>query len=382
MLSATQRDAYLLECRTAAIRCITDLIGAREQAHPAYRAVLDYPLREAKGIRPAIAIATCRALGGGIAEILPTAAVFELLHNAFLVHDDVEDGSELRRHAPTLAVQLGVPRAVHTGDTMLALALGPLLDNMRLLDLGRALRLLQLIAAVMRRTAEGQALELTWIADRRWTITPDEYVDMVTHKTAWYTFAGPIGAGAIVAEAAAELIDELIGFALDLGVAFQIRDDILNLRGEPGAIGKESWGDLWEGKRTLILSLFFARASPADAAFARELLSKPRPPSGGDVDTAQLDRALALVGDRLDADDRAALRAAFRDTARAAHKRDDEIVKLRMLIEPEISQAGHIAAEFASRASERWASIRRRMAASIHRDLIESILEFTIARER
>jgi geranylgeranyl diphosphate synthase type II len=381
MLSAAQRDAYLLECRTAAIRYITDLIGAREQAHPAYRAVLDYPLREAKGLRPAIAIAACRALGGGVAEILPTAAAFELLHNAFLVHDDVEDGSELRRHAPTLAVQLGIPRAVHTGDTMLSLALDPLLDNMRLLDLGRAIRLLQLVAAVMRRTAEGQALELTWIADRRWTITPGEYVDMVTHKTAWYTFAGPIVAGAIVAEASAELVDELTGFALDLGVAFQIRDDILNLRAEPAATGKESWGDLWEGKRTLILSLFFARASAGDAGFARELLSKPRPGTGID-DTAQLDRAMERVGDRLGADDRDALRAAFRDTARAVHKRGDDVAKLRTLIEPEISQAGHIAAEFASRASERWASIRRTMSASIHRDLIESILEFTVARER
>jgi len=64
---------------------------------------------------------------------------------------------------------------------MLSLALEPLLDNMRLLDLGRAIRLLGLIAAVMRRTAEGQALELTWIADNRWDITPDEYIGMVTH---------------------------------------------------------------------------------------------------------------------------------------------------------------------------------------------------------
>src|SRR6185436_18685309 len=107
------------------------------------------------------------------------------------------------------AVQLGVPRAVHAGDTMLALALGPLLDNMRLLDLGRALKILDLVASVLRRTVEGQALELAWIAERRWDISLDEYVEMVTLKTAWYTFAGPILAGAIVAEARPELIDEL-----------------------------------------------------------------------------------------------------------------------------------------------------------------------------
>jgi geranylgeranyl diphosphate synthase type II len=382
MLSATQRDAYLSECRTAAIRYIVERLGTRDRAHPAYRAVLDYPLREAKGLRPAIAVATCRALGGGFAEILPTASAFELLHNAFLVHDDVEDGSELRRHRPTLAVQLGVPRAVHTGDTMLSLALDPLLDNMQLLDLGRALRLLNLIAAVLRRTAEGQALELTWIAERRWDITPDEYVEMVTHKTAWYTFAGPIAAGAIVAEAPAALVDELTRFAIDLGVAFQIRDDILNLRAEPIAIGKEAWGDLWEGKRTLILSLFFSRASPADAAFARALLSKHRPSAGDCADTTQLDRAMDVLGDRLNPGDREALRAAFRDMAGATRKHADEIAKLRMLIEPEIEEAAQFAAQFASRASERWASMRPRMAPSIHRDLLESILEFTITRDR
>jgi geranylgeranyl diphosphate synthase type II len=381
MLSATQRDAYLVDCRTAAVRHITGLIGARERSHPAYRAVLDYPLREAKGLRPAIAIATCRALGGGFAEILPTASAFELLHNAFLVHDDVEDGSELRRHAPTLAVQLGVPLAVHAGDTMLSLALEPLLANMRLLDLGRAIRLLELIAAVMRRTAEGQAVELTWIAEQRWDITADEYVEMVTHKTAWYTFAGPIAAGAIVAEAPAALIEELTRFALDLGVAFQIRDDILNLRAEPSAIGKESWGDLWEGKRTLILSLFFARASPDEAAFARALLSKRRPASS-DVDTAQLDRAIDAVADRLAPGVREALCAAFRDIAQAALKRGEDVAKLRSLIDPEIARAAQFAAQFASRASERWASIRRTMAPSIHRDLLESILEFTITRDR
>jgi geranylgeranyl diphosphate synthase type II len=382
VLSATERDAYLSECRVAALRIIEQLIGERERRHPAYRAVLDYPLRDAKGLRPAIAIATCRALGGGFAEVLPTAAAFELLHNAFLVHDDVEDGSELRRHAPTLAATLGVPLAVHAGDTMLSLALGPLLDNMRLLDLGRALRIVDLVTRVLRRTVEGQALELSWIADQRWDISPDEYVEMVTLKTAWYTFAGPIVAGAIVAEAPAELIDELTRFALDLGVAFQIRDDMLNLLADPAVTGKESCGDLWEAKRTLILSLFFSCAAPADAAFARAVLDKPRPRAPGDHDTARLDRALASLGNRVTPDLRDALYAAFRDTSAAIHKSTSGVAKLRTLVEPSIHRAGQFAADFASRASERWASIRPAMEPSVHRDLIESILAFTVTRPR
>lgn len=383
VLSATQRDAYLSECRIAAVSTIEKLIGERERRHPAYRAVLDYPLREAKGLRPAIAIATCRALGGSFAEVLPTAATLELLHNAFLVHDDVEDGSELRRHAPTLAAKLGVPLAVHAGDTMLSLALGPLLDNMRLLDLGRALRILDLVASVLRRTVEGQALELAWIADRRWDISPDEYVEMVTLKTAWYTFACPIVAGAIVAEAGADLIDELTRFALDLGVAFQIRDDTLDLLAEPAVTGKEHCGDLWEGKRTLILSLFFSCAAPGDAAFARAVLDLPRPRATIDPPgVTQLDAALTALGERVAPDVRDALRAAFRDSDAALYKSSTDVAKLRMLIEPYIHRAGQFAADFASRASERWASIRPAMEPSVHRDLIESILAFTVARPR
>ena len=124
-LTAVARDAYLQACRAEAVAFIRGLIPEADRDHPAYRTVLDYPLRAAKGLRPALAIAACRALGGGLSAITPTAAVLELLHNAFLVHDDVEDGSEKRRHEPTLSMQLGVPLAVHAGDTMLSLALGP-----------------------------------------------------------------------------------------------------------------------------------------------------------------------------------------------------------------------------------------------------------------
>ena len=90
---------------------------------------MEYPLREAKGLRPALCIATCRALGGSLEAVLPSAAVLELYHNAFLIHDDVEDGSERRRGMPTLHRDHGAPIAINVGDAMLGLALSPLLDN-------------------------------------------------------------------------------------------------------------------------------------------------------------------------------------------------------------------------------------------------------------
>lgn len=102
-----------------------------------YDLVLDYPLREAKGLRQFLSIVTCRALGGLLDAVLRSAAVLELYHNAFLVHDDVEDGSELRRGASTLHHAHGVPIAVNVGDAMFALSLRPLLENIEIIGLGR-----------------------------------------------------------------------------------------------------------------------------------------------------------------------------------------------------------------------------------------------------
>jgi geranylgeranyl diphosphate synthase type II len=383
-LTAAERDAYLRTCRSDAIRFIESLIPEQYRGHPAYASVLNYPLRGAKGLRPALAVAACRALGGNLSEILPTASVLELLHNAFLVHDDVEDGSDLRRHAPTLAVQLGIPRAVHTGDTMLALSLGPLLDNMRLLDLGRAIRILDLIHVVMRRTVEGQGLELSWIAENRWDISPGAYVEMVTLKTAWYTFAAPLLGGAIAAEAPGALIESLREFALCLGVAFQIRDDALNLVADETVTGKERWGDLWEGKRTLILSLFFNGASASDAAFARTVLRKQRQPTTRDVGSdARLARALELLASstNLDAHVLAQVGDAFRAAGADVFKSMDEVERLRSMLSTSIEQATRMGLDFAERASRLWDALRNEMGPSIHRDVIESVLEYTMARD-
>ncbi|MGD0524576.1 MAG: polyprenyl synthetase family protein [Polyangiaceae bacterium] len=384
-LSADARDAYLQACLGEAREFIAGLVPETDRAQPAYATLLAYPLRAAKGLRPALTVASCRALGGDRSAAGPTAAVLELLHNAFIVHDDVEDGSEMRRHEPTLPVQIGVPRAVHAGDTMLALALGPLLDNMRLLDMGRALRILDLVATMLRRTVEGQALELAWIADNRWDVTPAEYVEMVTLKTAWYTFVAPLACGAIAADAPAALIEELQAFGLDLGVAFQIRDDTLNLLASETVTGKERWGDLWEGKRTLVLAAFFSEASENEKRFARALLLRSRP-TAAERDPARplLEGAVrALVtSDALTAEQARLVVDAYAGERTRDGKTEADVAAFRSMLGPSIDVASRVAADFARRAAERWTSIRRAMVDSTHRDLIESILDYTIARDR
>jgi geranylgeranyl diphosphate synthase type II len=210
---------------------------------------------------------------------LPTAATLELYHNAFLVHDDVEDDSLMRRGGPTLHVEHGIPIAINVGDAMLCLSLKPLLDNVEVIGLGPALRILETVAHMTRESVEGQAIELDWIRHNRWDLDDAGYADMVVQKTGWYSFIVPMQVGAIAAGASQDQVDDLVAFGRELSVAFQITDDLLNVRADPQEYGKEIGGDLWEGKRTLILLHAVRTTDSAERERAVQILSQPRPPS-------------------------------------------------------------------------------------------------------
>lgn len=267
-------DEYLREVRTL----ILEELEARLPPGGAYGPVLydlmrDYPLRPAKHLRPALCIAMCGALGGRVEACLPTALALELYHNAFLLHDDVEDASVVRRGRSTLHVRYGSPVAINVGDAMLAWTLQPLLDNTRIIGLGPALRVLELMARMARESAEGQALELDWVRRGAWDLNDDDYFEMVRKKTSWYSFITPLLAGAAIAE---RDVDEprLVDLGTHLGGSFQIQDDVLNLIGDPDRVGKELGGDLWEGKRTLVVLHALRHASAADADRARAFLDR------------------------------------------------------------------------------------------------------------
>jgi geranylgeranyl diphosphate synthase type II len=273
---------YLGECRALVLAEIERWIpGGREDA-AFYGLMLDYPLRRAKALRPALCVAACRALGGTVEAALPTAAALELYHNAFLIHDDVEDGSLLRRDEPTLHRQHGVPIAMNVGDGMLALALQPLLENTRLLGLGKALRILRLVARMASESAEGQAMELAWVREGRWALREKDYLRMVHKKTSYYSFITPMLVGGVIAGAGDEVLRSLFVLGARMGTAFQIQDDALNLVAEPHAYGKEIGGDLWEGKHTLILIHMLRALPPEERAEAQAILSKDRPRAAGD----------------------------------------------------------------------------------------------------
>ena len=119
-------------------------------------------------------------------------------------------------------------------------------------------------------------MELGWVAGKRWDLNEKDYFEMCVRKTSWYTVAGPCRLGAIVAGAPAGVLKNLQEFGIDLGVAFQIQDDSLNLVGDATKYGKAKSDDILEGKRTLILLHLLAVASQSERDKVVAIMNKDR----------------------------------------------------------------------------------------------------------
>lgn len=234
----------------------------------------DYPSRTAKALRPSLCLATCEAFGRTLDDALASAVAIELLHNAFLVHDDIEDASLLRRGRPTLHRIHGTPLALNAGDALALFAVGALRNNVDRLGPGLSRQVMTEFEFMSRQTVAGQALELGWSRDGRLDLTPDDYLDLVMKKTCWYTTILPLRVGAVIGSGGEADLEPMIGCGFHLGAAFQIRDDILNLTGDEKLYGKERFGDLREGKRTLVLIHLLAAADPPDLAWLRAFLRR------------------------------------------------------------------------------------------------------------
>ncbi|MGH7437309.1 MAG: polyprenyl synthetase family protein [Polyangiaceae bacterium] len=248
----------------------------REPRRHLYDLIQGYLSGTGKGLRPALCIATCRAFGGSTESVLPSAAALELLHNALLVHDDIEDDSDYRRDKPTMHKQIGVPLAVNAGDALNAMSVRMLRQNLRVLGSEQALQIFGEFDHMSIETIEGQAMELGWIRDNACDTREEDYLLMVLKKTCWYSFIHPCRIGALVAGRDPASLGAFDAFGYFLGVAFQIQDDVLNLIGDRKRYGKEINGDLLEGKRTLIVAHTFGNCSAYDKDRLRTFFAKPR----------------------------------------------------------------------------------------------------------
>jgi geranylgeranyl diphosphate synthase type II len=255
---------------------LCEYLRPREPRRHLYNIVADYPRRGGRMLRPTLCIATARALGASLDEAVRSATALELFHNAFLVHDDVEDGSEERRGRPTLHTLHGVAVAVNVGDALTLIGLRALIDNRRTLGPGLALRILEETERMARESVEGQAVELGWRRDNAINLSEADYLEMVLKKTCWYTTIYPSRVGALIGRCSGADPDRFIRFGFFLGAAFQIQDDRLNLTGNPVRYGKELNGDIREGKRTLMLIRLLQSATAAERSRLSEFLARPR----------------------------------------------------------------------------------------------------------
>lgn len=235
-----------------------------------------YPQREGKGLRAALCLATCHAFGGSSKLALNTAAAIELLHNAFLVHDDAQDGSKFRRGQPSLFYEYGPAVAINVGNALSLLALERLLDNHLLLGPNIALNLIRDTQEMLHHTLEGQAIESAWIRDNVCNLEFLDYYSLCLKKAAWYTTIFPCRAGAWIATGHRQDARRLDRYGWYLGLAFQIQDDLLNLTGQFECYGKEIADDLLEGKRTLMLIHLLRSVKGNDRKKLVKFLKKPR----------------------------------------------------------------------------------------------------------
>src|SRR5690349_7220919 len=163
-----------------------------------YDLVADYPRRGGKMMRPCLCIATARAFGAQAEEAVRAAVSIELFHNALLVQDDIHDGSEFRRGAPSLHVLHGVPLALNAGAALAMLSLRPLAEYRLGFGLKVAALLIEEMAQMARESGEGQALELGWRRDNVVELCDADYIEMVLKKTCWYTTISPMRLGALI----------------------------------------------------------------------------------------------------------------------------------------------------------------------------------------
>ncbi len=221
-----------------------------------------------KRIRPALCLLTTELLGEDIKKAMNFALAVEIMHNYLLLHDDVMDGDKFRRDKPTVWVKYGIPNAVNSGDYMIAKAYEIILKSD--LPIETIKKLEEAFTLTLLRTGEGQALDVNLRADEHFT--EEKYMELAKGKTGHYLVC-PIVGGAIIAGASQEVIDELWKLGGNIGTAFQIRDDIIDLT---EGKGRPPGCDIREGKPGILYAHALRNANPEEKKKLVEIMKKPR----------------------------------------------------------------------------------------------------------
>jgi geranylgeranyl diphosphate synthase type II len=218
-----------------------------------------------KRLRPALTLMACNVYSDEIEGALDAALAMEVFHNFTLLHDDLMDGSSIRRNRPTVHVQWDMNTAILSGDAMLVTAY-KLIGKTEAQYLETVLSLFSQMAIDVCR---GQQYDMDF--EGRPQVDEEEYMEMIRLKTAFLP-ACCLKTGAILGGAPPEDADNLYDCGINLGLAFQLQDDLLDVYGDPAVFGKATGGDILAGKKTFLLVSALGRASDRQAAMLTEEL--------------------------------------------------------------------------------------------------------------
>lgn len=283
-----------------------------------------------KAVRPALALLAAEAVGAPTSVAIPGAVAVELVHNFSLLHDDLMDRDERRRHRRTVWAIWGPATAILAGDALLALAHEILLES----PTPNAARAAWLLAGATRELTRGQVADLSF--ETRGDVGLAECIEMAAAKTG-SLLAASAGIGAVLADAPQSTVDALMAFGREVGLAFQFVDDVLGIWGDPAVTGKPVHSDLRSRKKSLPVTWAVARTE-ADGLVRRWLAGSDEP---SEESLHQLAEMLDQAGARQWALDQASQRMRAAEQALAA-------VDIKPEARAELIQLAHYVADRSS----------------------------------
>ncbi|RLF96455.1 polyprenyl synthetase family protein [Thermococci archaeon] len=200
-----------------------------------------------KRLRPFLVVISSQLVGGTVKDAIPGALAVELIHNFSLVHDDIMDRSKMRRGKPTVHEEFGEDMAILTGDAIFSEAFSVLSSPDG--NSERVLEAIKILSRTSKILCEGQSMDISF--KKRESVSEEEYLEMVKKKTG-ALIASSVYIGALLGGGNKTECESLWKYGENLGVAFQIRDDWLDLKGDPGKSGKPRGSDIREGSKTII----------------------------------------------------------------------------------------------------------------------------------
>ncbi len=241
-----------------------------------WKSVSDYPKRQGKYIRGSLILLVCEALGVSQENAALTGAAMQASEDWLLVHDDFEDGSMQRRGGKTLHRIFGTNQTINAGDALQIIMWKMLRNNEKILGVEKTFRVMDEFEKMLMRTSLGQSVEIKWIEENKLDLSDEDLMFVIGGKTVYYSIAGPLRLGGIIAGLNEKQLDLMYELGVPLGRCFQIKDDLLDLTSDFEGQKKQVGNDIFEGKRTVMLGHLLRTAKGEDLERVKTILAKGR----------------------------------------------------------------------------------------------------------